>query len=444
MKKWETKFYILRRDESLSQQVMLECFAQKTTVNNSVVGKYINVSKNVHTLEIIDCDFVQKLKTSNMIPQNLNITKSTKSDKAYSFIMRVKEQNVVFSALNERSFIQWIRALNVAISYLNPYQITDIFSDTAREELTMKDGLDSICSILIEKYIDSARFQRIGKEQFRHVVAGCIKPSEQPLVDRILWQLRQMVSPVNMGWNGVAAAVEQEIDLNLAKCIQSTAHALPCLNYESGRHLVSLLQTKTIRTLSDTERIYIEALLSRYPHGTAKMMEIPLTVHRHRGHLEKDTWGEYVDKYHPQNLLDKNETQTYYQSDWNKPAVGDWITFKFEIQSSSIVTPKAIVIRNSNWGDGLKSISLSLSVDGEEFEDFAVIQEIRNDTSNTQHFILDEVMLSQQKMWMNYYKFLKLVVLSNCGLKYNKFHSFSVLCRIPFKFPGSLSLPSTS
>merc|ERR1712176_827909 len=99
--------------------------------------------------------------------------------------------------------------------------------------------------------------------------------------------------------------------------------------------------------------------------GICKTEEIPLTVYRHRGH---DDWGDC----HPRNLLDKKGTETMYQG--TSPSFGDWITFK--IESPFIVIPKAVIIRNYPWDEGLKSISLSLSVDGDEFEDFAVIKDI--------------------------------------------------------------------
>merc|ERR1712228_908613 len=104
--------------------------------------------------------------------------------------------------------------------------------------------------------------------------------------------------------------------------------------------------------------------------------EISLTVNRHRGHQ--------YDWSHPRNLLDIKDTWSQYHS--ISPSFGDWIIFKSE--SPFIVIPKAVIIRNygSGYGNGLKSISLSLSVDGVEFEDFAVIQDIDRWTNKEQYF----------------------------------------------------------
>ena len=425
----------------LSGQVILECYAQNPTANNPVVEQYISASEDIHNLEIIDGDFVQKLKTLNMIPGNLNITKSAKSDKAYCFTMRVQEQNVVFSALNERSFIQWIRALNIAISYLNPNQVTVILREIAQEEPTIKDGLDSICCFFIENYIDSARVRSIGKEQFRILIDQCFGQKDEAVADRMWWMLLQMVPVVNMGWIGVASAVKQEIDLNFANCIQSAAAELPYLRGETKCLLVPFIEKKTYRTLAESEKIYIEALAARSPYQfTLEMREIRLTVYRHRGHYVWEHGGD-KNKHHPRNLLDKKGTKTYYYG--NKPAVGDWITFK--IESPFVVFPKAVIIGNALNTRALKSISISLSVDGDEFEDFAVIQDISMWSEEEQYFNLDKVMLSEHKMWMTEYKFLKLNVLSNWGNDQNLFYSFSVqFCSNQFKLPVSFRLAATS
>ena len=147
--------------------------------------------------------------------------------------------------------------------------------------------------------------------------------------------------------------------------------------------------------------------------SSLKIQEIPLTVYRHRGHYD----------YHPRNLLDQKGTRSAYRG--TSPSLGDWITFK--IESPSIFISKAVIIRNYPHDYGLKSISLSLSVDGDEFQDFAVIKDIHNDDEEEQYFNLKDVMVRNAKIWMNDCKFIKLKVLSNWGGDYNVFHSFSVL-----------------
>merc|ERR1711994_974823 len=101
------------------------------------------------------------------------------------------------------------------------------------------------------------------------------------------------------------------------------------------------------------------------------MEQIPLSVHRWRGHHENEDW------YHPRNLLDGKGTQTEYVSANDKPEVGDWIVF--QIESECKVIPRGVMIRNVRGKYGLRSIELSLAVDGDgdEFDEFAVIEDIR-------------------------------------------------------------------
>ena len=105
--------------------------------------------------------------------------------------------------------------------------------------------------------------------------------------------------------------------------------------------------------------------------------------------------------------------------------MGDWITF--EIESPFIVIPKAVIIRNYPYFYGLKSIALSLSVDGDEFEDFAVLNDIHQDNNEEQYLKLKNVMLSNAKMWMNRYKFIRLTVISNWVKGKSIFYSFSLI-----------------
>ena len=167
------------------------------------------------------------------------------------------------------------------------------------------------------------------------------------------------------------------------------------------------------------EQREIEMVLMPWSRSAGKLKDLPLSVSGHRGHY---IYRNGRDMYHPQNLVDKHEC---YQSEYKRPAVGDWIVFKFEIPFIAI--PKAILIRNASSNRALKSICLSLSVDGDEFEDFAVIKDIRKDKWKEQYFNLKDAILSNAKIWMTNYKFIKLKVLANWGGDYNLFYSFSVL-----------------
>ena len=167
-----------------------------------------------------------------------------------------------------------------------------------------------------------------------------------------------------------------------------------------------------------TKQREIEMVMMPWSRIGGKLQEIPLTIHQHRGH--------YTDDTHPGNLLGEIG---FYASEY--PAVGDWITFC--IECPFIVVPKALVIRNYGGGYGIKSISLSLSINGLDFDEFAAILDIRNDTDEKQLFVLEKVsavMVSNAKMWLNDYKFIKLQVDSNWGSGQNWFYSFAVVGKL--------------
>lgn len=171
--------------------------------------------------------------------------------------------------------------------------------------------------------------------------------------------------------------------------------------------------------IDETERKEIVMVMMPWSRSGGKLQNIPLTVYQHRKHLVSK---EDKNRYHPRNLLDKKGIETEYQGQY--PPDGDWITFKFE--GPFIVIPKAVVIRNCDAHWGLKSISLSLSVDGDEFDDFAVIQHIDNDNQDEQYLNLKDVMLSNAKLWTKEYKYLKLKVIDAWNFAWVRFHSFSV------------------
>ena len=190
----------------------------------------------------------------------------------------------------------------------------------------------------------------------------------------------------------------------------------------------------TVTITNGTEHDNIEMMLLPWNRNGGILEEIPLTVHRHRGHIY-DTKGN---ECHPRNLLHKKGTDAIYSKvrmnrylSNDQPAVGDWITFK--IESPLVVIPKAVIIRNYDdarpWraGGGLKSISLSLSVNGDEFEDFAVIQNVHRANKEEQYFNLKDTQLSNAKIWSRGYNYIKMEVLENWGRHRNEFHSFSLI-----------------
>ena len=137
---------------------------------------------------------------------------------------------------------------------------------------------------------------------------------------------------------------------------------------------------------------------------------LKLSVHSHRGHC---------DDYHPRNLLDGNGTDTYYLSDGNKPAVGDWIIF--EIENRYNVIPKTVIIRNNRIDSGIKSIELSVGQKADVgFKRLAVIKGIHRKNEEPQYFRLDHSDVLSAK-------FMKLKILENWGWHWNFFYSFEVL-----------------
>ena len=102
--------------------------------------------------------------------------------------------------------------------------------------------------------------------------------------------------------------------------------------------------------------------------------------------------------------------------------MGDWIIFK--VEDSAFILPKSVLIENPYRDDCLKSIELSVSVDGAEFEPFAVIHNIP--PGNDKYQDLEDVKIGNAQLWKKGYKFVKLEVLSNRGGDWNEFFSFSL------------------
>merc|ERR1711879_26048 len=100
-----------------------------------------------------------------------------------------------------------------------------------------------------------------------------------------------------------------------------------------------------------------------------------------------------------------------------------------KIESEYAVIPKAIIIQNGDDQCGVKSIELSLGIngDGDDFDTLAVIDEIQNNlTKSEQEFTVENERMNKVKLLLNEYKFLKLKVVSNWDGDENQFYSFSL------------------
>merc|ERR1712062_81063 len=96
-------------------------------------------------------------------------------------------------------------------------------------------------------------------------------------------------------------------------------------------------------------------------------------------------------------------------------------------ESEQIFIPKWVVIRNDADKYGLKSIEISLgSVEGEDFEKYAVIPLIHRDNKEEQYLMLQDIQMSNVTVLINDYKFIRLTVLENWGHSWNSFYSFSL------------------
>ena len=131
----------------------------------------------------------------------------------------------------------------------------------------------------------------------------------------------------------------------------------------------------------------------------------------HRGHCGSD---------HPKGLLEEGTRRCYYG---NSPALGDWITFK--LQTEDRVIPTMIGIRNYPYSNGLKTISISGSADGVEFEEWIEINNIHRRNEELQTFAVDPS--SGYFAWRRRFRFFRLCVLENHGGGYNAFHEFRVI-----------------
>ena len=422
---WDTDWYILRKMSSKDGYVILEQHSSEPNDDEDIIMDIVNISNDVQRLSIISDAETEALRNEKniFIPPNLNFTNFITSNKPYSFVIETKDYKLVFSALKRKSFIQWTRTLNRVISYKNPYQVADAFRIIIAMD-NDEDKLSPIISFLIDNYCDSARVHLIPNHSFHEMYAVCVGNRDDTVADHILGTLKSNIPAASMGWESVASAAEQQIDHRLAAAIRLMKANLPNLSPESADFLITLIKANTQYVLTKSERQYLHGLVTRIcllnmtMNQWSRLKKLPLSVYDHRGH-------NYVhENCHPRNLL--NVGKFHYRSDAIQPAKGDWIIFK--IESKNKVIPQAVVLRNCNASTDLRSIEISLGLKQyhEQFDQYAVLNNIRN-TADVQYFILKDTKMSIANVCKYDYKYIKLKILRNWGGSENLFQYFSVL-----------------
>ena len=145
-----------------------------------------------------------------------------------------------------------------------------------------------------------------------------------------------------------------------------------------------------------------------------KEKKVGLAVFKERGHYRGKN------RNHPNNLLDRNQ-YTYY---WSKPGSPhlDWIIFKLEQQRSFYPT-KIMIVNNWNRG-GIKSMTISWSVNGEEYHTSTRIDDIQRD-SEDQWFDLEQE-ASRSIFALGKLQYLKLNFVENHGNDSNSLCQFAL------------------
>ena len=266
---WDTDWYILRKlsTERLNGRVILEQHAREPTLGDDIIMGIINISNDVKRISIISDTAIQALRNerNDFFPSNLNFTDYTKSEKAYSFTITTNAGiKHIYSALERKSFIRWIRTLNRIKFYMDPFQVAKGFRVLVTLNLD-ENQLSQIWSFWIEHYCDSARVHLIPMKAFCELYAICTGTRDDVEASCILNKLRDNIPSVSMGWDSVATAAEQQIDKGLAKLIKFVSPLLPNLSTACG---CVPLMTKIIRdnanhALTAGEIQYIGKLMER-------------------------------------------------------------------------------------------------------------------------------------------------------------------------------------
>lgn len=400
---WVLKWYILRRETGENGRVNLNEYDGKPSDNNNNITGSINISdKNVRILVIPDAE-TRALGNGRhgFIPMNVGFTADVNWKTPYSFVIETKGKSHVFSAMERETFIKWIRILNRAMSYENPFQMVTALENLCDSDVD-KERISSTCSFLIDNYCDSSRVHLIP---MNIILTG--KP-EDTKINRVLRSLQESSESVNMGWDCVATAVEQQIDHKLGNFIRSVSLKLGNLGPDSADFLIATIKANTKHAVTLSEKEYFRRLISRITQlSWTATGEIALSIHSHRGHFDNS------EDYHPRNLLAAKGTESWYISDVEQSSVGDWIIFEI-IKSENKWIPQTVVIQNSNDSSGVKSIDLSMASESESnaFEQFAVLHDIQN-VDDVQYLDLENVTMNFTKLWKNDYKFIKLTILEN-------------------------------
>ena len=131
-------------------------------------------------------------------------------------------------------------------------------------------------------------------------------------------------------------------------------------------------------------------------------------------------WRGYFNNDHPNNLL-KPGSSVLYQS--VSPAKGDWIDF--EVIDQTQYVPSSVVITNFGGSEGLKSVRVMGSADGNAFDEWISLSNIKRKNKVRQTFAIDKVKgnMAQKKRYTHF----KLMIDKNRGNPdENRFFEFAM------------------
>ena len=157
--------------------------------------------------------------------------------------------------------------------YLNPKQLADLCRHEIIPKIkkkqyvaTLTENANLITTIIVNNDIDSLSVSRIEADEFADFV------EDQATTGGLYWALTEFWKMVRghkvclnstMKWQHVVTAVAHEMTKQIAQCIESVCSDLGDLNGNSGDKLVELINTKTKRTLTDSEAKYLRSLVER-------------------------------------------------------------------------------------------------------------------------------------------------------------------------------------
>ena len=131
---------------------------------------------------------------------------------------------------------------------------------------TLSKNANLITTIMVNHDIDSLSVLRIEADVFADFVK---KQTNLKGVDSALTEFWYAVQGYEtylgraMKWEPIVCAANHEMTKQIAECIQSVSSGMGYLDWRSGDKLVKEINTKTKRTLTDSEAKYLRSLVKR-------------------------------------------------------------------------------------------------------------------------------------------------------------------------------------